>query len=156
MVKVLYKLFLAVMIALFFGFGVAVFYQAPKAPEYVGSVMEKDPNNLTAEQQKQRDDFDVAQKSYEKDFAEYNRNVSAIIIGISVLILIVSLTLLIQIEIIGDGVLLGGLFTLIYGMIRGLMSMDSRYQFGIVTLGLLIALSLGYIKFIRPEKKANN
>jgi hypothetical protein len=53
---------------------------------------------------------------------------------------------------IADGILLGGVFTTMYSIIRGLMSEDSQFRFLIVVIGLGIALALGYIKFIRPRE----
>jgi hypothetical protein len=53
---------------------------------------------------------------------------------------------------IADGILLGGVFTTIYGIIRGLMSEDTKFRFIIVTVGLIIALVLGYIKFIKNKE----
>lgn len=153
MVKVLYKLFLAIMIALFVGFGVSVFYPTPKAPDYPMSLERIDGKTMTAEQKKVEDDYLSQQKEFEKQFAVYNRNISAIIIGISILLLILSLTLLLPIEIIGDAVLLGGLFTLVYGIIRGIMTQDSKFQFIVVTVGLVVAIVLGYVKFIKPKNK---
>jgi len=66
--------------------------------------------------------------------------------------LIFSLTLLSKIKMIADGILLGGVFTTAYGIIRGLMSDSSRFRFFIIAVGLLIAFVLGYLKFIRPKK----
>jgi len=153
MVKVLYKLFLALMIALFVGFGISVFYTSPKSPDFPTELQTKNPDSFTAEQNKINDEYNQQQQTYLDQFPLYSRNVSAIAIGFSILLLILSLTLLIGVEIIGDGVLFGGLFTLIYGIIRGFMSEDSKYQFIVVTVGLIIAVALGYIKFIIPEKK---
>lgn len=153
MVKVLYKLFLALMVALFVGFGISVFYPSPKAPNYPVEFQNKSPESYTPEQNKVNDEYNQQQKVFLDQFPLYSRNVSAIAIGISILLLILSLTILMGVEIIGDGVLFGGLFTLIYGIIRGFMSNDSKYQFIVVTVGLVIALALGYIKFIVPEKK---
>ena len=154
MTKILYKLFLAAMIALFVGFGISVFYPAPKAPEYPSTLIEKtDPQVQTAEDKKVLDDYDKANKQYQTDFENYSRTVSAVAIGVSILLLVISLTILLPVEMFGDGILLGGLFTLFYGIIRAFMSGDNKFQFIVVTLGLIVALLLGYIKFIRPTKK---
>lgn len=152
MVKVLYKLFLGVMIALFFGFGIAVFYPAPKAPDYPIE-LQTAAEKFNTEQTQIQKDFETNQRNYEKDLASYSRNVSAIVIGISIILLALSLTVLLTVDIMGDGILFGGLFTLIYGIIRGFMSNESKFQFIVVTVGLIIAIALGYIKFIKAEKK---
>jgi len=153
MVQVLYKIFLAVMLALFIGFGISVFYPSPKAPDYPISFEKAEP---TAEQKEAQTQFEAKQKTFQADFAIYNRNISAIVITFSILMLIVSLTLLINVELMGDGLLFGGLLTLIYGMIRGIMSNDNKFQFIVVTVGLIVVLALGYIKFIRKGKTIKN
>jgi hypothetical protein len=48
---------------------------------------------------------------------------------------------------------MGGVFTLLYGIVRGFMSENDKYRFLVVTIGLIIAIVLGYIRFIKPEKK---
>lgn len=154
MVKVLYKLFIALMIALFVGFGISVFYPEPKAPDYPQTLEYKTTPDMTVEQKQVQIDYDNQMKIYQQDFATHSRNVSAIAIGFSILILIISLTLLLKIEVIGDGILLGSLFTLLYGIIRGFMSDNSKFQFGVVTVGLVVGLVLGYIEFIRPLENA--
>ena len=49
--------------------------------------------------------------------------------------------------------LFGGLLTLGYGIIRGFMSNESKYQFIVVTVGLIITFILGYLKFLKPNRK---
>jgi len=65
--------------------------------------------------------------------------------------LVLSLTVLHKIEILTDGFLLGGLLTLLYAIVRGFGSDDNKFRFLMVTVGLIVALILGYIKFIRPK-----
>lgn len=151
MIKVLYKIFLAIMIALFIGFGISVFYPAPEAPEFSASYEIQKTEQMSAEQIAQQKKFDQDQKNFQEASAKYNRNISAIAIGISVLLLILSLLVLPEIEIMSDGTLFGGLLTLVYGMIRGMMSNDSKFQFIVVSIGLVIVLVLGYVKFIRKK-----
>lgn len=153
MVTVLYKLFLAVMISLFIGFGISVFYPAPKAPEYPSALEKTGPSDLTEDQKKEEREFAQRMDDYQKKFQDYNKNVSVIIIALSVLLLVISLSMLLSVDIFGDGVLLAGVFTLLYGMIRGIMSNNNQFQFIVVTIGLVLALVLGYYKFIRSDKK---
>lgn len=153
MVKVLYKLFLGLLVALFIGFGISVFYPSPVAPDYPVELQNIKSDGMTPAQEKLNKDYDTQQKTYQKDLAKYSRNVSAIAIVASIVLLILSLTILLNVEIIGEGILLGGIFTLAYGIIRAFMSDSNKYQFGAVTVGLIIALFLGYWKFIRPENK---
>jgi len=153
MIKPIYTIFLAILIALFVGLGIDTFYPGPEAPqyppelEYVENCCEE-----TAEQRVIRADFDQAQKQFMEEFKLYSRNVSIISLIASIIILVLSLTLLAKIKMIADGILLGGLFLTVYSIIRGLMSEDSQFRFLIITIGLIMALVLGYIKFIRPKK----
>ncbi|HLC43547.1 MAG TPA: hypothetical protein VJK08_00225 [Patescibacteria group bacterium] len=153
MVKVLYKLFLGIMVALFIGFGISVFYPAPTQPDYPTEIINTSPENIASAEKKTNTDFNKAQKDYQQKFAVYRRNVSAIAVISSVVLLILSLMVLLNISIIGDGILLGGIFTLAYGIIRAFMSDSNKFQFGVVTIGLIVALTLGYWKFLRLETK---
>lgn len=152
--KIIYTIFLGLIIALFFGLGVAAFYEGPKIPEYPMELEKTTPecvaNNseLKAKEEKMIKD----QKEYQAKFSEYSRNVSVIVLVLAILTIIVSLLFLDKILILSDGLMLGGVFTLIYSIIRGFMSEDVRYRFIIVSVGLIVTLVLGYIKFIRQEK----
>jgi len=69
---------------------------------------------------------------------------------------IASLTFFKKILIIADGLLLGGLLTLIYSVMRGFGTEDNILRFIVVTVGLIISLFLGYVKFIRPSEKSSS
>lgn len=154
LLKLIYTLFLALIVALFVGLGIDAFYPGPKAPEYPVELQSfKETCEATPEQKIAQAEYDQAQKKYLEKSKPYNRNVSIISIASSVIILIISLTFLSKIKMIADGILLGGVFTAAYGIIRGLMSEDTKFRFLITALGLIISLILGYIKFIRPKEK---
>jgi uncharacterized membrane protein len=76
-----------------------------------------------------------------------------IAVAAAVLLLVLSLTILLNTAIVTDGFLLGGLLTLLYAIIRGFESDNSMYRFALVTVGLAIVMVLGYFKFIKPVKK---
>lgn len=153
MVKVLYKLFLGLLVALFIGFGISVFCPSPVAPDYPVELQNIKSDGMTPAQEKINKDYDTQQKTYQKDLTKYSRTVSAVAIVASIILLILSLTVLLNVDIIGEGILLGGMLTLAYGIIRAFMSDSNKYQFGAVTVGLIVALILGWWKFLRPEKK---
>ena len=153
MIKPIYTIFLALLIALFVGFGIDTFYPGPKAPQYPIELDEvKVGCEETIEQQTLRKEFNQAQNQFLEEFKPYSRNVSIISLVASIIILVLSLTLLAKIKMIADGILLGGVFVTAYGIVRGFMSDSSEFRFLIITIGLIIALVLGYIKFIRPKK----
>ena len=150
--KVIYSLFLGLLLVTFIGVGIAAFYPAPKSPDYP-TVLNKPvagPDyRESPEDQKIREDYDATQKQYQKDLERYSRNVSSIAIGFAIIILILSLILAHSILLISDGLLLGGVFTLIYGIGWGFAAQDNIYRFVVVTIGLVIALFLGYWKFVK-------
>jgi hypothetical protein len=153
-VKFIYTIFLGVLVALFIGLGIDTFYPTPERPEYPVELRSVTPEEeKSAEFNQLRDQYEKKQQQYEDKMDGYNKNVSIIAIASSILLLVVSLVFLGQIKIIADGVLLGGVFTAIYSIIRGLMTDLSQFRFLIVTIGLLIALTLGYIKFVRQDRK---
>lgn len=154
MIKLVYTVFLAIMVALFVGLGVQTFYPAPKMPEWPTELQfaKGDPSTYTADQQAIQRKFDQEQKDYRDQNKKYSLNASIIIVIASIVLLSLSLTLLHPLILISDGVLMGGVFTLLYGIIRGFMSENDKYQFVVITLGLIIAITLGYIRFTKPEK----
>lgn len=155
-IKLIYTIFLSLMVALFVGLGIDAFYKGPTVPDYpmVLQFQEKSPTcQLSEEVKTAQINFDKDSKAYEEASKIYNRNVSIISLSAAIIIMVLSLTLLAKIQMIADGILLGGVFTAAYSIIRGLMSANSQFRFIIVVIGLAIALTLGYIKFIR--RKAN-
>ncbi|OGI27241.1 MAG: hypothetical protein A2359_00290 [Candidatus Moranbacteria bacterium RIFOXYB1_FULL_43_19] len=153
-IKFVYTIFLALLIALFVGLGISAFYLGPKEPQYPAELSVDKPGcEETQEMKNTRIEFERATRDFSENFKSYSRNVSVISIIAAIIILVASLTLLSKIKMLADGILLGGVFTTIYSIIRGLMSEDTKFRFLIVTIGLLIALVLGYIKFIQPKKE---
>ena len=155
MLRVLYTIFLAIMLAFFIGLGIEAFYPSPTAPEYPTELQYngKAPSEMSPEMQKVQKDYDQSQKDWMKENSVHSRNTSMIAVAFSVIILTLSLTVLQKINIMSDGFLLGGLLTLLYAIIRGFGSDDNRFRFILVTVGLIVALALGYIKFIRPREE---
>ncbi|MDD3156130.1 MAG: hypothetical protein PHP14_01610 [Candidatus Pacebacteria bacterium] len=153
-IKSIYNIFLALLIALFVGFGIDSFYISPKYPEYPNKPIsfESEKEEDIQKQMEINQEFEEKSKEYREELKQYNKNVSIIVIGISIVILVLSLTLLSKIHIIANGVLLGGVFTTVYGLIRGIMSDSSVFRFIIITIGLVITLVIGYIKFIKSRK----
>jgi hypothetical protein len=151
-IKSIYTIFLALLVVLFVGLGIDAFYPSPQYPEYPIELQKIGPADETAEQEKIRIDFEQNQRKYEQESKSYSQNVSIISLLASIIILIISLTLLNKIEIMADGILLGGVLTIMYSVIRGVMTENSQFRFLIVTIGIIIAFILGYIKFIKPKK----
>jgi len=155
--QVLYMLFLGIIIAVFCGLGIDTFYAAPKAPEFPTTLQQEQYKTVpattrTAEEIAAQKDYDAAQKKYMEELKPYNRNASIIAIVLAVIALTLSLTVLLRWEVIANGMLLGGVFTLAYSIILGMQTDDTKFRFFLVAVGVLITLVLGYIKFIRPNE----
>ncbi|KKQ32254.1 hypothetical protein A2362_00805 [Candidatus Curtissbacteria bacterium RIFOXYB1_FULL_41_59] len=154
--KIIYSIFIGVLFAVLVGVGIAAFYPEPKPPEYPsalkipreGGLNQPVFNELKGEQE----EFDRLEKAFEQNLETYNRNVSIIAIVASIITLVVSLTLFGKLLLIADGLLLGGVLTLLYSIIRGFGSGNNKFQFIIVSLSFTVALILGYIKLAKPPK----
>ncbi|HEX2741033.1 MAG TPA: hypothetical protein VHM69_11350 [Rubrobacter sp.] len=155
MLKVLYALAIALLVVAFVGFGISAFYPAPEYPEPPAEVQsayeESDPTPKQEElirEQAQRE------KAYEAQFSDYNQVVSSISIGVAVLLLVGSILWLSSLDVIGDGVTLGAVFTLFYGLIRAFMTESEVFRFIAVGVGLVVVITLVYLRFVRSAGKA--
>lgn len=145
--RLVYTFFLGILLSIFVGVGISAFYPAPDVPEYPVELnnFEKEP---TQEQEALFNEFDEQMRQHEEDLKPYNRNVSILTLGAAVILLIVSLVYEKRIKLIADGVLLGGLFILLYSIGRGFASDNQKYVFLVVSIGLAIVLYLGYHRFV--------
>lgn len=154
LIKYVYIVFIGILLAAFVGVGIAAFYKGPTAPDYPFSLKYQDPavTRLATESAQMKIDqekYDSEFKQFQKLEEQYNKNVSIMAIVAAIIMLVVSLTLFKQILVIADGLLLGGVLTLSYGIVRGFGSNDDIFRFLVVSAGLIVALILGYIKFVK-------
>lgn len=162
MIRYIYTFFIGLLLATFVGVGIAAFYESPKRPDYsidqqLLDNLEKvnSPTQCAEEMSKLRDSMyrqENTIKEFEKKYQVYSRNVSIVSSLFAIAILVVSLTFLKKLHLLSDGILLGGLFTQLYSIIRGFASEDTKYRFVVVAVGLIISLVIGYIKFIKERK----
>jgi hypothetical protein len=158
--EVIYTLFISILIVLFFSLGIAAFYTEPQYPEYPERMMtiynDAQGKELTDVEKQEistlQKELDEKSEEYENQISVYNRNVSIITLALAVFALAISLLFLENIKILSNGLMLGGVFTLIYSMIRGFMVDNIKITFAIVSVGLAVSIFLGYIKFIKQRK----
>lgn len=154
--KIIYTVFIGVLFAILVGVGIEAFYPSPKEPEYPSALKIPREGGLSEpvflEMKKEQENYDHKFKIFQDELKVYNRNVSIVTVIFAILTLAVSLTFFKKILIIADGVLLGGVLTLLYSIGRGFNSGDDKFRFGVVLVGFVVALVLGYIKFIKPAK----
>ncbi len=156
--KLVYTGFIRGLLATFVGVGVAAFYPAPKMP--ANPLVIQPYPVLTPQEATVSANYIVSQQQYQKSFQDYqtnlqayNKNVSAIITVFAILILVVSLTYFKKLEVMADGLLLGEVLTQLYSIFRGFNAGDEKFRFLVVTGGLIRALALGYLKFLKPQTK---
>ncbi len=152
--RIVYTFFLGLILAVFVGVGISTFYPGPEPPEAPSSLVYDSGNKEQTEEEKQQQkEFEAKDKEYMEALEPYSRNVSIITLIASVIFVAISMLFEKRIKVIADGVMLGGLFTLLYSIIRGFMSGDSKYVFVVVTVGLIVVLFLGYHRFVRIDGK---
>lgn len=150
-IKYLYALFIGLLFALFIGIGISTFYSSPKPPE-TKPIPYSDKPGTNPEIQKIEEENRKIQDNYQARYKVYSRNVSMISLACAVIALIISLTLIKNLHIISDGLLTGGIFTLLYSIGMGIASDDSKFRFGVITTGFIISLIIGYLKFVKPAQ----
>lgn len=158
LIKYVYIVFLGIILATFVGVGIAAFYKGPVYPEtplnlkYGRPYVEPVTSTPSAEYIKEQEAFDAQSRKFQEEEAFYNRNVSIISLGFSILMLVLSLIFFKKIPVIADGLLLGGVLTLAYSVVTAFDTHDDIYRFLAVSVGLTIAVVLGYFKFVAPQK----
>jgi len=155
LIKYIYSFFLAILVVTFVGVGIAAFYKSPQRPEYpINLSYPAYPEKATEEAQirKEQIKYEKQTRDFQKIEEGYNKNVSTIATIGALIILVLSITLLSKIMFISDGLLLGGVLTLGYAIIRGFGAGDEIFRFIVVSIGLFVSIFLGYWKFVRSEK----
>lgn len=154
--KYAYTTFLGILIATFVGVGIAAFYPSPKQPVFPFRPVPTAPGTIPTEQQQQEAaDFAKQSNEYQINYAEYNKYVSSIALAAAVIIVGLSLTIMRRMSFVADGLLLGGVLTLVYSLVRGFQAQDDKFRFVVVAIGLIVSLVLGYVKFMHPAEATN-
>jgi hypothetical protein len=92
------------------------------------------------------------QAAYEQRSSQWRMSTSVILIVIATLLMAVALALGDSVAVLSNGILLGGLFTMLYGVGWGLASGNSVTRFVVLLVALGVSLALGYVKFVRGRR----
>jgi uncharacterized protein HemX len=168
--QTIFSFFLGLMVLAFIGVGVNTFYPSPatqqeKAQQNIDRQIETinvatQNKSLDATQQAQikklQDERNSLQDVIESDMKTWARNTSIILVIFATLVMGVSLLLSAQLLVLSNGLLLGGLFTMLYGTGWVIFSGNSTARFVVIAFALVVAIALGYLKFVRgrAEKAA--
>ena len=163
--RTIFSFFLGLMLTAFVGIGVYTFHPPPAQND--AEIRElsrveqeirtsKSSSELTtadrdriAEITRQRSQLRDAATEAQKPWA---LSTSVILIVFSTLALVVSLVRAEQLQVISNGLLLGGVFTMLYGVGWVAFSDSSVVRFLVMTVALVITLGLGYVRFVRRGK----
>lgn len=169
--QVIYSFFLGLMITAFIGVGVYTFYPSPdrvygdqmqelyrQEEDILGYADGKGTESSLTEAEKakladireERRELEDKQQAYGDQWA---RNTSIVLIIFATAVMGVSLIRSEQLRILGNGLLLGGLFTMLYGVGWVIASSSSVARFAVMTFALLITLGLGYVRFVRQREE---
>ena len=154
----LYTVALAALLAAFVGFGIEVAYPSPEFPEdpYMeGPMMEgipgEEPSPEFIEEQRR---FETEMAAYQQRLSDHHEVASAIAIVAAVLMLLVGLVPRVgRLPVIGQGITLGGVLTLLYGIVLAVQTQSELLRFVAVAVGLAALLVSAYLRF-RPSRTA--
>lgn len=163
--QLIFTFFLGLMVAAFIGIGVYTFYDPPGDPledparelrdqqreirdaRRTEGLTEEQQAELTRLSEEIREMEDRARQARE----DWARTTSIILIVLATGVMGVSLIRADQLPVISNGLLLGGVFTMLYGTGWTLASGDSQLRFWVVAFALLVTLGLGYVRFVRRQ-----
>lgn len=86
---------------------------------------------------------------------EWSQRTSVVLIVIATALMALSLALGDSMSVLSNGILLGGLFTMLYGVGWGLASGNSLTRFLVLVAALAVSVGLGYLKFSRRASKGS-
>jgi hypothetical protein len=158
--QTIFSFFLGLMVLAFIGVGVNTFYPSPSdtvQPQLQKLYDQQDVLNASgktltpaeqaqaAELQKQVDALQAEQQVAQQS---WGLNTSMILVLFATIVMGVSLVRSEQLRMLSNGLLLGGLFTMLYGMGWTVTSGSSYLRFFVVLFALVVAIGLGYAKFV--------
>lgn len=167
--QTIFSFFLGLMVTAFIGVGVNTFYPSPdeayqKQIREIGRRQEHlstkaAPGSYSAAEQAEMDSIRAVQDALidrqQAERKDWARTTSIVLVVFATIALVVSLTLNERIRVIANGLLLGGLFTMIYGVGWVIFSGNSVARFFVILFALAVAIGLGYARFVRGRREAS-
>lgn len=130
-VRFLYAVAIALFLALSVGFGTLTFYPGPERPEYPMEAQPKmvapptsaTPDPAQVEAQRKMDEanarYNEENKRFQADEKVHHRNVLLVVTGIAAVALLGGIAATAALDVLRAGVMLGALFSVIWGLIYG-------------------------------------
>jgi hypothetical protein len=165
--QTIFSFFLGLMVLAFIGVGVNTFYQSPAdryAPQMQKLSREQTaydqktaPNGVRSASDQANLDRIIAEQNalQDKQQAEtevWARYTSIVLVLFATAVMSVSLVRNEELRVISNGLLLGGLFTMIYGAGWVVFSGSSTARFFVILFALAVSIGLGWLKFVRGRQ----
>lgn len=160
--EVIFAFFLGLLITVFIGVGMYTFYPYPNTySERISDLWdaERDVRNFRPQDQLTEEERKAIREITEErerltelansERDQWTRTTSALLIALATLVMTISMSVAQALPVLNNGLLLGGLFTLVYGVGWIMTADNSVARFLAVTIALLTTLILGYIRFVR-------
>jgi hypothetical protein len=158
----IFAIFLGLMVTAFIGVGVYTYYPDPvtfndrateldrqrqaiansKTPEALSPEERARMQQLLDERNKVQDELSEARKAW-------GRRTSIILITLATFTMAISILGAPQLPVVSNGLLIGGVFTMLYGVGWIIATDTSTARFLVIALALAITLGLGYVRFVR-------
>lgn len=148
----LYALAIALLVLAVVVSGVAAI-PVPEPPD-IPPELESIEETPTEEQQELLAEQGQEQQAFQERISVYNQVVSFVIIAAAVVLLAGSILWVGRFTIIGEGVTLGAVFTLLYGLYYAYSVEAGLLAFVALVLGLVILLALIYWRFVRSKDES--
>ncbi len=165
--RTIFAFFLGLMLTAFVGVGVYTFHPPPEqfdrelrdVRRRESAIRASRPSDqLSTAERDEIQKLEVRREELATAAAEarkpWGRSTSVILIVFATLAMAVSLVRADQLPGISNGVLLGGLFTMLYGVGWIIATDTSMIRFLVITAALAITLGLGYVRFARRAAPA--
>jgi hypothetical protein len=166
--QTIFSFFVGLMVLALIGVGVNTFYEFPEQTysdaeqklyrEQQNVNPKSDPSTLTPSQKAENDriqaELDALQKKREAERQIWARNTSIVLVLFATIVMGISLVRSEQLRVLSNGLLLGGLFTMLYGTGWVIFSGSSTARFFVILFALAVTIGLGYLKFVRGRHEA--
>jgi hypothetical protein len=165
--RTIFSFFLGIMLVAFAGVGVYTFYPPPE--EFDTQIRELNRREEIIRDSRPADQLTEADRAQIRDVNEeryalqdalreaqrpWGRTTSIILMVVATLAMAVSLIRAGQLAVISNGLLLGGVFTMLYGVGWIIATDVSKARFVVMAIALAITLALGYLRFVRSGRTA--
>ena len=165
--QTIFSFFLGLMVLALIGIAVNTIYPTPqptmqqnldKLYRELEPYQSKAPSELKAADRAKRDEIqakiDTLQKQQEDVMKVWARNTSIVLIVLATAVMGISLVRSEQLRVLSNGLLLGGVFTMLYGVGWIIASGESWARLVVIFFATAITIALGYVKFVRMKQAA--